>query len=111
MAPANTFVLTETGTFEKGGFRIKSSGIKEWPMARGDLGEFSSLSLDQVETVQSLGNGACGSVCLARHKVSGKLLALKVINIIGAQNQRHQAAPLTAAVAAAQAAHLPRTPV
>ena len=83
---AETFVLTETGTFQKGGFRINSNGIQGAPGLRGD---FSSLVFENLETVSTLGEGACAMVHLARDSVSKKLLALKVINV-GDQGQRHQ---------------------
>ena len=86
VAPASTFVLTETGTFQKGGFKIGAAGIQERPGARGD---FSSLTIDQIEPLQTLGTGASGTVRLARHTASGKLLALKVINVMGEKGQRH----------------------
>ena len=62
---AGSFVLTETGTFEKGGFAIKATGIKEVP---GRPGDFSTLSLDDLEPMEVLGSGACGTVRLARHR-------------------------------------------
>jgi len=85
--PASTFNLSETGTFEKGGFKIKASGISATPVRRGD---FSSLTLEQLDVLDTLGAGACGTVRLARHKATGKTLALKAINIMGEQGQRHQ---------------------
>jgi hypothetical protein len=87
LAPASTFNLSETGSFEKGGFQIKASGISATPARRGD---FSSLTLEQLELLDTLGAGACGTVRRARHRTTGKTLALKVINIMGEQGQRHQ---------------------
>ena len=52
-------------------------------------GEVSSLTLEQLEPLQTLGSGACGTVRLARHRASGKTIALKIINITD-QGQRHQ---------------------
>tara|TARA_B110001452_G_scaffold233848_1_gene211834 strand:+ start:84 stop:1304 length:1221 start_codon:yes stop_codon:yes gene_type:complete len=86
LAPASSFVLTDTGTFAKGGFRINAGGIQVCPMRKGEL---STLTLEQLEPLQTLGAGACGTVRLAQHKASGQLLALKTINI-GDQSQRHQ---------------------
>ena len=63
IAPANTFILTDTGSFQKEGFKIKASGIQERPGARGD---FSSLALNQIEPMQTIGAGASGTVRLAR---------------------------------------------
>jgi hypothetical protein len=90
VAPASTFNLSETGSFEKGGFKIKASGISATPARRGD---FSSLTLDQLDVLDTLGAGACGTVRRARHRPTGKTLALKVINIMGEQGQRHQVRP------------------
>ena len=85
-APASSFVLSDTGTFSKGGFKIKATGIMESPMRKGEV---SSLTLEQLEPLQTLGSGACGTVRLARHRASGKTIALKIINITD-QGQRHQ---------------------
>jgi|EP00908_Phaeocystis_cordata_P014739 serine/threonine protein kinase len=85
-APCASFVLTDTGTFQKGGFRIKAGGIQDCPKHKGGL---SSLTLEQLELLQELGSGACGTVRLARHRASGQLVALKAINIAD-QAQRHQ---------------------
>ena len=74
LAPASSFVLTDSGTFAKGGFRINAGGIKDCPMCKGDI---STLTLEQLEPLQALGSGACGTVRLARHKASGQLVALK----------------------------------
>lgn len=90
VAPASTFNLSETGSFEKGGFKIKASGISATPARRGD---FSSLTLEQLDLLDTLGAGACGTVRRARHRTTGKALALKVINIMGEQGQRHQVRP------------------
>ncbi len=87
IAPASTFVLTETGSFQKGGFKLTAKGIAERPGVRGD---FSSLTLDQLEPLTPLGAGASGTVRLARHTPSGKLLALKAINVMGEKGNRHQ---------------------
>ena len=86
---ANSFTLTETGTFQKGGFSIKATGIKQAPSLQH--GDFSSLTLEQLEPLDYLGQGASGTVRLARHRESGHLLALKVINVLSDQGQRHQA--------------------
>lgn len=83
---AATFVLTETGTFQKGVFTISANGIQGAPGLRGD---FSSLTFENLETLSTLGAGACATVHLARDSASKKLLALKVINV-GDQGQRHQ---------------------
>ena len=82
-----SFVLTETGTFEKGGFAIKATGITAVP---GRPGDFSTLALDQLEPMEVLGSGACGTVRLARHVPTGRLVALKAINVMADQGQRHQ---------------------
>ena len=52
-------------------------------------GEVSSLTLEQLEPLQTLGSGACGTVRLARHRSERKTIALKIINITD-QGQRHQ---------------------
>ena len=95
--PADTFVLTETGTFQKGGFHISASGIAQRPGAasaaeRGGVrGDFSALTLGQLEVERELGEGACGRVNLARHKPTGRLLATKVVsNVVGDKGVRHQ---------------------
>lgn len=86
-SPASTFRLSESGTFEKGGFQIKASGISATPARHGD---FSSLTLSDLSTLHPLGTGACGTVHLARHRPSGTLLALKAIHIMSTQGERHQ---------------------
>jgi len=83
----NTFSLSETGTFQKGGFAINSRGISRAPMRNSD---FSSLTLEQLEPLETLGTGASGTVRLARDRNSGHLLALKIINVMSDQAQRHQ---------------------
>jgi mitogen-activated protein kinase kinase 1 len=86
LTPETSFVLTDTGTFQKGGFRINAAGVHDCPAKKGDL---SSMALEQLEPLQTLGRGACGTVRLARHTPTGQLLALKAISI-GDQSQRHQ---------------------
>lgn len=86
-APSLSFKLTDTGTFINRGFAIGRHGIRASPLAAGD---FSALTLDEIQPLEELGAGACGTVRLARHLPSGKLLALKVINVVADQSQRHQ---------------------
>ena len=83
----NSFVLSETGTFSKGGFAISSKGITRSPMRKD---AFSTLTLEQLEPLEALGSGASATVRLARDRVSGNLLALKIINVMADQSQRHQ---------------------
>ena len=85
--PERSFKLSDTGTFTTGGFAVKATGIQATPQQRG---AFSTLSLDQLEPLHELGSGACGIVRLARHKASGQLLALKIINVVGDKSLRHQ---------------------
>eukprot|EP00965_Chrysotila_dentata_P052623 1746225-Pleurochrysis_carterae.AAC.1 len=82
-----SFKLTDTGTFVRAGFTISSSGIKSTPVGR--RGDFSHLNIDQLEILEDLGSGECGSVRLAKHMPSGKLLALKQISVAD-RGQRHQ---------------------
>lgn len=49
----------------------------------------SSLRLDDLEVLDMLGRGVCGTVYKARHTPSGGLVALKVINVQERQH-RHQ---------------------
>ena len=83
----NSFVLSETGTFSKGGFALSSKGITKSPMRKD---AFSTLTLEQLEPLQTLGSGASATVRLARDTVSGNLLALKIINVMTDKSQRHQ---------------------
>ena len=86
LAPESSFVLTNTGTFQKGGFRINAGGVQDSPAKNGP---HSTMALEQLEPLQMLGRGACGTVRLARHTPTGQMLALKAISI-GDQSQRHQ---------------------
>ena len=86
LAPESSFVLTDTGTFQKGGFRINAGGVQDSPAKNGPR---SAMALEQLEPLQMLGRGACGTVRLARHTPTGQMLALKAISI-GDQSQRHQ---------------------
>lgn len=52
--------------------------------------DFSELTLEQLEPLEPLGSGASGMVRLARDRVTGNLLALKIINVMADQAQRHQ---------------------
>ncbi len=105
LEPQSTFYLSETGTFSKDGFRLTRHGIAATPSTTpantsaaaspanalaAHRANFSSITLDQLQTMRSLGAGACGTVRLARHRPSGELLALKTIHVMAESSQRHQ---------------------
>jgi mitogen-activated protein kinase kinase 1 len=94
----SSFKFTDTGSFsavsgKHGSFNIKvnAAGTQAGgsslasPLARQ---EFPGLTLDQIEPLDELGAGVGGTVRLARHRPSGRLLALKIIHI-QAKEQRH----------------------
>ena len=70
-----TFSLSETGTFSKGGFSIKATGITASPLGKREV---SNLAYAELEPLHVLGTGASSVVRVARHRPTGKLVALKV---------------------------------
>ena len=89
-----SFKLTDTGTFsattgKHGSFKLtlNTSGGFASPLAKR---EFPGLTLDQIEPLHELGAGAGGTVRLARHRPTGRLLALKIMHVASnAREQRH----------------------
>ena len=94
MPKAASFKLSDTGNFsvtsgKHGSFKVtlNASGGFASPLAKE---EFPGLTLDQIEPLNELGAGAGGTVRLARHRPTGRPLALKIMHILGnAREQRH----------------------
>ena len=88
-----SFKFSGSGTFsvtqgKNGSFKIsinQTGGISS-PLGRR---EFPGLALNQIDSLHELGSGSSGCVKLARHKPSGRLLALKVLTGLAAREQRH----------------------
>lgn len=88
-----SFKLTDTGSFlatsgKHGSFKISinAAGGMASPLAKQ---EFPGLTLSQIEPLDELGAGAGGTVRLARHKPTGRLLALKIMHLTTTREQRH----------------------
>ena len=87
-----SFNLSDTGNFsvttgKNGSFKVtlNASGGVASPLAKQ---EFPGLTLDQIEPLDELGAGAGGTVRLARHRPTGRPLALKIMHVTERQ-QRH----------------------
>ena len=88
LTKAASFQLSDSGSFEEKDFKISPRGIVSAPGGRGQI---SSLNLDEIEPLgRQLGAGASATVRLARHTPTGKLLALKVINVVAEREKRRQ---------------------
>jgi len=87
----SSFTLSDTGTFLEfeSGFEISPRGIVKAPGRQADEA-FSTLTLEDIEPLSQLGCGASATVRLARHKPSGRLLALKIINVVAQREMRRQ---------------------
>ncbi|KAE9588163.1 hypothetical protein Lal_00002906 [Lupinus albus] len=81
-----TSFLTASGTFHDGDLLLNQKGLRlisvenESQPSDGKELEFD-FSLDDLETVKVIGKGSGGVVQLVRHKWTGKLFALKVIQM------------------------------
>jgi serine/threonine protein kinase len=49
-----------------------------------------NLLLEDIQPLEQLGSGASATVRLARHKKTGRLLALKIINVVAERERRRQ---------------------
>ena len=76
-APA--FGITESGTFCKDDWRVKSTGIQQTPAGTGPVSTLRMADL-QVEGT-ALASGASGSVRRAVHTPSGRIMAIKAIDV------------------------------
>ena len=89
-----SFKLTDTGNFQvlagkHGSFKVtlNAHGGFASPMAKKEM---PNLKLDDIQPLEELGAGAGGTVRLAKHTPTGRLLALKIIHVAGsAREQRH----------------------
>ena len=88
-----SFKLTDTGNFsvttgKHGSFKLtlNAEGGCASPLAKAEFGP--RLTLEQIEPLQELGAGAGGTVRLARHKPTGRYLALKIMRVSQKQ-ERH----------------------
>lgn len=85
-----SFKFTDAGaifTPASGSFkvRIDNDGGFASPLAKK---EFQKMTLEDIEALEELGQGTSGVVRLARHKKTGKHLALKLIHL-GEREKRH----------------------
>lgn len=76
-APA--FGVTESGTFCKEDWKVKSTGIQQTPAGTGPVSTLQMSDL-QVEG-ETLAAGASGSVRRAVHLPSGRMMVLKAIDV------------------------------
>ena len=88
LAKAESFTLSDTGSFLQDSFEISPRGILSTPSA-GRV-PFSNLQLEELEPLRELGAGASATVRLARHMPTGQLLALKIINVVADREKRKQ---------------------
>jgi len=82
------FSLSETGTFSKGGFSITGAGITASPLG---VREASSMRYADLVVLRTIGAGSSSVVKVAQHAPTGKLLALKVLNMMGDEATREAA--------------------
>lgn len=75
-----SFDLSETGTFSKGGFTMRG---------RNGLDGRSDFTLDDLEVQRTLGAGASSTVRLVTDRGSGAHLALKELNVMCDQDAMH----------------------
>ena len=85
-----SFMLSQSGTFKVEDFNINRSGLKavgaqkNSPEAQEQQAirsvEVSIIS--DLETIEQLGQGASGTVCSAKHKLTGEMFAVKQVNIL-----------------------------
>ncbi|KAJ1633564.1 hypothetical protein T492DRAFT_837496 [Pavlovales sp. CCMP2436] len=76
---ADSFDLTETGTFSKDAFTMGREGLEGR----------SNFTLDDLEVQRTLGSGASSTVRLVKDRVSGELMALKELNVMCDQDTMH----------------------
>jgi len=69
--------LSETGKFEKDGFKIGPDGVMQSPAQQGAV---STLRREDLEMGPVLGKGACSEVRMATH-VTGQKIAVKVFDV------------------------------
>ena len=88
-----SFKFSGSGTFsvihgKNGSFKVSlnSHGGLTSPLGKK---EFPGLTLHQIETLRTLGCGSSGAVKLARHRPTGRLLALKILNGVASRETRH----------------------
>ena len=82
---AQTFTLSDTGTFSKDMFSVGKDGVTNSPLSHGEI---SALRLDDLDLGRLLGKGASSRVYLATHRPTQRPLALKVLQDL----EREQAA-------------------
>ena len=82
---AQTFTLSDTGTFSKDMFSVGKDGVTNSPLSHGEI---SALRLDDLDLGRLLGKGASSRVYLATHRPTRRPLALKVLQDL----EREQAA-------------------
>ena len=85
---AESYSLSDTGSFAKENFVVGSHGITASPLAQGEV---SALRLEDVAFGILIGRGASSRVYCATHRPTGKRLALKVLqaDIEGSRESRH----------------------
>ena len=62
---AQTFTLSDTGTFSKDMFSVGKDGVTNSPLSHGEI---SALRLDDLDLGRLLGKGASSRVYLATHR-------------------------------------------
>ena len=82
---AQTFTLSDTGTFSKDMFSVGKDGVTNSPLSHGEI---SALRLDDLDLGRLLGKGASSRVYLATHRPTRRPRALKVLQVL----EREQAA-------------------
>jgi hypothetical protein len=84
--PTNYYNVDDEGRFNNGNISIDQNGIR----VNGDeVANESDIRLEDCELLDVLGEGASSVVHRARHRPTGKMMALKRINIFD-KDKRHQ---------------------
>jgi len=93
-----SFVVTKQGTFKKGNVVISKSGMggssHQKTAATEDIPQLPNvgeeLSMSALEILNhNVGSGACSTVKIAKHIPTGRIMALKVVNVFD-KERRYQ---------------------
>lgn len=86
-AEEESYRVDENGKFIRNNLQVDDKGAT---FRDGELGELKcDFNLDELETLERLGEGASGYVYKARNKKTGQLMAVKTFSIFDKSN-RHQ---------------------
>ena len=82
-APSSPYSLSDSGTFGEAGFKVNRNGIVESPTMTSSRSrdDPSWIDLEDLEKQEVIGRGAGGIVHKAVHRKSGRVIALKTLNL------------------------------